>query len=237
VKLLVRDKPGSEPALEYARAAMPAGRTPWRDAEYCAVDLELSGLDPRCHEIISFAAVPIRNGRVALPEAVHGLVRPSGAVPGESVLVHGIRTLDLTGAPDLDDAVDALLGVARGRVLVAHSAGVERAFLGPALRRRGVRLRGPIVDTEAVGRLWLHERDGGVPPRIALGSLAAGLRLPSHSPHTALGDALTAAQVFLATATHLDVLRSETVRSLSRAHVRLSAAAMYANPRDADGEQ
>jgi DNA polymerase-3 subunit epsilon len=114
-----------------------------------------------------------------------------------------------------------------GRVLVAHCAEVERAFLGPALRRRGVRLRGPVVDTDVVGRLWLHERDGRVRRRIPLGTLAAELGLPAHRPHNALGDALTTAQAFICAATHLDSARSETVRSLARAGDRLTATLLY----------
>jgi DNA polymerase-3 subunit epsilon len=227
VKLLSRDRPMSDAASSYARAAMPAGRTPWREAEYCVVDLELSGLDPRRGEIISLGAVPVRDGRVVLEGALYGLARPLTAVPGKSVRIHGIRTLDLDGAPALDEAIDALLGAMAGRVLVAHAARVERAFLGPALRRRGVRLRGPVVDTGVIGRLWLYDRDGQVGRQISLGALAAALGLPAHRPHNALGDALTTAQAFLSAATHLDALRPETVRSLARAGDRLDAALLY----------
>ena len=34
-----------------------------------------------------------------------------------------------------------------GRALVAHVAAIEREFLGRALRRRGLKLRGRVVDT------------------------------------------------------------------------------------------
>jgi DNA polymerase-3 subunit epsilon len=211
---------------------MPSGRTPWREAEYCVVDLELSSLDPRRGEIISLAAVPVREGRVLLEGALYGLARPSEAVPGESALIHGIRTLDLDDAPALDDAIDALLGAMAGRVLVAHAAEVERAFLGPALRRRGVRLRGPVVDTEVIGRLWLHERGGETIRQISLSALAAELGLPAHRPHTAVGDALTTAQAFICAATHLDAARPETVRSLARAGDRIAATLRYPGRRD-----
>jgi DNA polymerase III subunit epsilon len=227
MSLLTRARPASEAAAAYARASLPGGGTPWREADWCAVDLELSGLDAERHEIISLAAVPVCDGRVRLAEAVSGLARPLGVVPGESVRVHGLRTLDLTDAPELDEAIDALLGAMAGRVLVAHAAGVERAFLRPALRRRGIRLRGPIVDTSVIGKLWLHERDGRMPARLPLGVLAESLGLPAHSPHTALGDALTTAQAFIALATHLDRLRRETVRSLARAGDRVEAAMVY----------
>ena len=71
-----------------------------------------------------------------------------------------------------------------------------------------------MIDTSVLGLVWLHERDGGGPRRVSLGELTRALGLPSHHPHDAIGDALTTAQVFLALATHLDALRSETVRRL-----------------------
>ena len=57
------------------------GRTPWRLAHFCVVDLELSGLDPKHDEIISFAAVPIDAGRVVAGNAVYGLSRNTRSLP------------------------------------------------------------------------------------------------------------------------------------------------------------
>ncbi len=47
-------------AVTYARAALPASGTPWRQARWCALDFELTGLDRRHDEIISFGADPDR---------------------------------------------------------------------------------------------------------------------------------------------------------------------------------
>ena len=97
---------------------------------------------------------------------------------------------------------------------------VERAFLGGALRRQGLRLRGPVLDTNALGRLLMAER-GGSPPRfLPLGQLAGDLRLPVHRQHNALSDALTTAQVFLAVVSHLEERGPETVGSLAMAQRR-----------------
>ncbi len=206
-------------AKRYAHATVSAGRTPWRLAHYCVVDLELSGLDSRRDEIISFAAVPIDAGRVVVGGAVYGLCRPTRPLPERSVLVHGIRTLDLADAPALDEAIQPLIEAMTGRVVVAHVAWVERSFLGRALRRQGARLRGPVLDTFEMGRLLALERKAPAPSRL-LGELATSLNLPVHRPHHALGDALTTAQVFLALATHLEEFGSETVESLARASER-----------------
>ena len=210
-------------AAAYATTPLPRSRTPWRAAGWCVVDLELTGLDPRNDEIISFAAIPIDDGRVKLDGAVEGLARPSRELSEASIRVHGIRTADLVRAPRLADAIGPLLEAITGRVLVVHSAAVERAFLGKAMREQGLRLRGPLIDTEVLGQLWLAERDDRPPRRIALGELAAALGLPAERPHEALGDTLTTAQVFIALAAHLDALNRETVGSLARAGQRLGA--------------
>jgi len=214
-------RPRGAGALAYKRTRPSRGRTPWRQASYCAVDLELSGLDPKRDEIVSFGAIPIEDGRVQLSAAVHGRVRPLRSMSEAAIRVHGMREADLAGAPPLDVAIDPLLAVMAGRIPVVHVAAIERGFLRPALRRQGVRLRGPMIDTSVLGLIWLHERDGHGPRRASLTELAAALGLPSHRPHDAVGDALTTAQAFVALATHLDALGGESVRSLASAARRL----------------
>jgi DNA polymerase III subunit epsilon len=201
----------------------PAGSTPWRQAQWCAVDLELTGLDPRRNDIIAVGAVPIEDGRVVLGEAVYTLVRTSRRSEHGAVLVHKLRVADLADAPPLEDVIELVLGTLAGRVPVFHTAAVERSFLAPPLARRRVRLPAA-ADTEVLGRLWLRERDGVAPAGLALATLSRLLGLQAEPPHHALGDALTTAQVFLALATHLDALEPQTVGSLVRARDRLAGA-------------
>ncbi|MBM7805197.1 DNA polymerase-3 subunit epsilon [Geodermatophilus bullaregiensis] len=214
-------RPAGAAARAYRDAArVPAG-TPWREASFCVVDLELTGLDPRRHEIVSWGAVCVEGGRVVCGTAAEGLVRPERGVPEESVRVHGLRPADLAGAPSLPEAVDGLLEVMTGRVLVAHAAWVERGFLGRALAARGMRLRTPVLDTCALGRLWLAGTGTTPPAVVSLAGLAEALGLPSHRPHEASGDALTTAQVFVALATLLEDGGAETVGTLAGAEARL----------------
>jgi DNA polymerase-3 subunit epsilon len=196
--------------------------TPWREADFCVVDLELSGLDPRDDEIISFAAVPVSTARAVAGDALYGVVRPTQTLSEESILIHGIRDVDLVEAPPIDEAMQPLIAAMTGRVLVAHVAWVERAFLRRAFARQGIRLREPIIDTYELGRLLSVLRGEDAAPR-SLDELAGRLELPVHRPHHALGDALTTAQVFLALATHLDAFAPETVRSLARARQRATS--------------
>ena len=202
-------------------------RVPWLEAAWCAVDLELTGLDPEHDEIIAFGAIPIEGGRLKVGESVSGLVRPVREISEESIRIHGIRAADLDAAPTLPDAIGPLAELLEGRVLIAHTAAVERLFLGRALRAHGTRLRGPIADTEVLGRLWLHERDGKLWRRLPLTVLASQLGLPAERPHHALGDALTTAQAFIVLATHLDGIHRQTVATITGARRRLDAIRVF----------
>jgi DNA polymerase-3 subunit epsilon len=190
------------------------------------VDFELTGLH-RDDQVISFGAIPIEDGRIRPGEAVSSLIRPTRELDEASIRVHGLRAVDLAVAPDLSSGIAPLIKALTGRIVVFHFAAVDRPFLSRALREKGVRLRGPVIDTEVLGRLWLHERDGHVRRTISLGDLASALGLPAERPHDALGDALTTAQAFIALATHLGARDGETVGSLARAGRRLDAVRMF----------
>ncbi|MGP8010390.1 MAG: PolC-type DNA polymerase III [Acidimicrobiales bacterium] len=202
-------------AWQYSRASLAKGRTPWRDANFCVVDLELSGLDPRSDEIVSFAVVPIDAGRIIAGKSMYGLIRPTRDLSEESVRIHGLRMRDLAEAPLLDEAIGPLISALTGRIIVAHVAWVEKSFLGKALKYRGLRLRGPMIDTRELGQALAMKRRTQPSP-FELGELAQSLSLPVHQPHNALGDALTTAQVFLSLATYLDGYSPQTVGSLAR---------------------
>jgi DNA polymerase III subunit epsilon len=205
----------SEAGSRFAHTPGPGRDTPWREAEWCAIDLELTGLH-RSDEIIAIGAIPIRGGALILGEAMYSLARPGRAPTPPSVLVHKLRSVDLRDAPDLEEAIEAMLGALAGRVPVFHTAMVERAFLGKELRRRRLRLPDD-VDTEVLGRVWLRHRDGAAPASLPLARLASVLGLPGEDPHHALGDALTTAKAFIALATHLDAESPQTVGSLQQA--------------------
>jgi DNA polymerase-3 subunit epsilon len=194
---------------------------PWREAQFCVVDLETTGLDLRRDEVVAYGAVTVRGGRIVVGTAVEGLVRPGPSASTSAVPVHGLLPERLAAAPGSREAARRLVEVLGGRVLVAHAAWVETAFLRRLLEPVGARLDGPVLDTAALARAAGLAPGGGAEP--ALEGLAERLRLPVHARHDALGDALTTAAVLLALATRLDRREPQTIRSLaalSRSHVR-----------------
>jgi DNA polymerase-3 subunit epsilon len=198
-------------------------RGSWRDARLLCVDVELTGLDPSSDEVIAFGAVPIEGGRIQAGGALSGMVAHSGRHrSGGSEEIHGILPRDLDGAPPLEQALAPLADAVQGRTPIAHAAWVERAFLGPALRRAGGRLPRGIIDTAMLWRLLAVVRDRSDPGYRPLREITDALGLPSHHPHQALGDALTTAQVFLALATRLERLGHGSLRELVHADRRVA---------------
>jgi DNA polymerase-3 subunit epsilon len=218
--------PRSEAAAAFAEARRPDSKTPWREARWCAIDLELTGLDPSNDEIIAIGAVPIEDGRLVLGESRYTLVRTSRRSEHNAVLMHKLRVVDLADAPPLEQAFELLLEMLSGRVPVFHTAAVERTFLGPLFSELRVRLPAA-VDTEILGRLFLQQRDGTAPPRLSLATLLRVLGQSGEAPHHALADALCTAQAFIALASRLSAGEPQTVGSLLHADSWLASARRF----------
>jgi DNA polymerase-3 subunit epsilon len=187
------------------RVPLPAPRpdTPWRDAEFCVVDLETTGLDLRRDDVVSYGAAIVRHARIPCGQVTYRQLRPTRPISAGAMTVHGLRSADLADAPPIGEVLDELIELLAGRVPVAHAAWVERAFLDRALRPRGRRLGRVVIDTAALLRACrLADADAGHEPNLE--AAAKRLRLPVHTPHHALGDAFTTAELLLALATRLE---------------------------------
>ncbi|KUG56798.1 hypothetical protein AVL62_11705 [Serinicoccus chungangensis] len=208
-----RPTPGTALA-DLADAADVDPRIPLADVQLLALDLETTGLDPRRHEVLSVGHVPVVEGRIVLAQARHELVRPQGPV-GESAVHHGLTDDRLAHRPDLAQVLPGVLGALRAeggegappvrRVLLAHFAQIETAFLSASCRR----LYGTDVPLQVVDTLTLAQRLRRVPtPELASGRLRLDAcrrhyRLPRYRAHSALTDALACAELFLALSAEL----------------------------------
>ncbi len=171
--------------------------SPWRAARFCVVDVETTGLDLQRDEIVSIGHVIIEHGRISAGANEYTVVRSGRPSSVAAIQIHGLRTRDVTVGADPADVARAIASAMHGSILVAHAAWIEQAFLARLLAEQRLRLRAPLVDTAALARaVGLAPRDTGHEP--GLEQLAIRLELPVHTPHHALGDAMTTATVFLA---------------------------------------
>ncbi len=187
-----------------ARKAAIAGtdvNVDWRAARYCAVDVETTGLDLRRDSIVSIGTTGISDGRIVCRDSYYSLVRPACPVSVAAMRIHCLRPADLENAPTARDVGQQVARQLAGRIVVAHAAWIERAFLSRLLRQAGLRFAAPVIDTAALARALGYARGGSHAREPSLELLARRLALPVYAPHHALGDATTTAAVFLALAT------------------------------------
>jgi DNA polymerase-3 subunit epsilon len=209
---------------DFAGPARRLRRRPWNEAEFASLDFETTGLDPDRDAVVSFGIVPVRRGRVILAESEYREIEPEAPLTARSIVVHGLRPLDLQGAPTLSQVLSDLHASLDRRYLLAWSADVEAGFLSRAFGGSGRWWRRRIVDVLLLAQV-ADRLEGRVarPGDYNLTIAAARLGTPVHAPHHALDDALTTAQIFLVLATKLSTKGYGTPARLLKAGRRLRA--------------
>ncbi len=192
------------PMREYLSTDFPKPSADIRDLELLAIDLETTGLDPKRDDILSVGYVVVRGNRVDLGSARHRLVRTARAIPEASAIIHQITDDQAAQGGLLDDVLAELLQALAGKVMIAHHASVEKGFLGDACQRvYGVGLTVPVIDTQALAKRTFERRHIAYKSSdLRLHALSERYNLPRYGAHNALSDALAAAELFLAQASH-----------------------------------
>lgn len=170
-----------------------------REARLLAIDLEMTGLEPKKDHILSFGWVAISGLEIDLSTARHVLVKSDASV-GQSATIHGLRRCDCADGVPLKEALQTLLKAVEGRVPLFHHAGLDSAFLKQALATCQLAPWQKLaLDTLKIERQRLQNRGEVIPAqRLSLEGCRDAYRLPSAPGHNALEDALATAELFLA---------------------------------------
>jgi DNA polymerase-3 subunit epsilon len=179
-----------------------------RDAEdmntapdFVVVDVETSGFDPVAARMLSVAALTL-TADGAVEHSMYTLLNP-GVDPGPTN-IHGLTPTMLAGQPCYADIAEHLAPLLRGRILVAHNAAFDYAFLAAEARRCDTELPATSVlctfELAALLELGLDS--------LSLAALARHWNIRQARPHDALDDARVLAAVLrhaLARAAELEI--------------------------------
>ncbi|HEX2257498.1 MAG TPA: DUF294 nucleotidyltransferase-like domain-containing protein [Afifellaceae bacterium] len=200
-----------------------AGAMPLIGADALAIDLETTGLDPGSARIVEIGAVALVGGHVDESETLRLLVDPGRPIPAAATAIHGIDDARVAGSAGPADALAELESFAAGRLLIGHSIGFDLAVLEREAARAGRPWRRP----PALDTRLLAEIARPALPDFSLEVVAGWLGVPVEGRHSALGDALMAARIFVALLPHL---RERGIRTIAEAQAGCRQLAQRAGP-------
>ena len=176
-----------------------SAETPPAQVRFVVLDTETTGLDPKRDRLITIGAVAVQSGEIRLDDCFEVLLKLD--YNRSSVTVHGITRDEALAGMEEPQALALFLNYLRDGVIVGHHIGHDVAALNCACERHfNLRLRNRSLDTMD---LALHLKDAGafshrpMADGFSLDALCETFAIVPHDRHTAGGDALLTAHIFL----------------------------------------
>ena len=174
------------------------------------LDMETTGLDTTSDHIVQIGAVRLISGQIDRGNVFDELVNPGLPIPEDVTAIHGIGDKDVAGAADFTATMPTFADWVGGRVVLGYSIGFDLAMLKTEHERAGLSWKRPYgLDIAHLVQLLAPAL-----PSTSLDTVAAWLGIEIRDRHQALGDALLAAEIYLAL---LPKLRSKGIFTLAEA--------------------
>lgn len=186
----------------------PGPSTPLVALDAVAIDTETTGLDIRTARLIQFGAVRIHGGAVLHREHMNALVDPGIPIPAQASKIHGITAEHLVGAGDFSTLAPDMEAFLGGAILIGHTIAYDIAILRREYQLAGRKWTEPrTIDVRLLARLTAEAG-----PHDDIESICSAFGIEIKGRHSALGDAVAAAEAFVALIPHL---RARGIRTLA----------------------
>jgi DNA polymerase-3 subunit epsilon len=206
----------------------PQDDTPLGALTIVVLDCETTGLNVALDRIVSLATVRIHDTRIVPSETLDLLINPGQPIPQATTDIHGITDAMVFDQPSLAQQWPRIEPALRDCVVVGHNIGFDLTLLEIELRRAGIRWQRP-------ASLCTLQLAAALEPKLQdlnLEALARTYGIAVNGRHTALGDALLTADLYL----HLlALMQARGDRTLADAQARAATARRVIRQQEAAG--
>ena len=182
---------------------------------YLVIDLELTGLDAKQHEIVSLAWVVIENQCIKMSQSQHFINKEVKNL-AQSPVYHGINNDNVAAGQSLHSILEHLSEHFNDCILVFHNAMLDWGFLKPALKNANITTRPKLIlcTLQIEKKRLQHQGVEIKQDDLTLNECRNRYELPSYHCHHALTDAQATAELFLAQCHQISSGRGLKVREL-----------------------
>jgi DNA polymerase-3 subunit epsilon/CBS domain-containing protein len=181
-------------------------------------DSETTGLDTNTARMIQLGAVRIVHGQVDEAQNFHQLINPGVPIPPQSQAIHGISDTDVAAAASFGEVVGAFDDWRGDSVLIGYATGFDLAMLKREKEIAGLEWSVPrCLDVRFLVNLLSPNL-----PDFSLDTIAGWIGVETHNRHSALGDAIATAEIFVALIPRLRERGIRTLAEVERACERFS---------------
>ncbi|AQP99140.1 DNA polymerase III subunit epsilon [Pseudoalteromonas aliena] len=183
---------------------------------YLVIDLELTGLDAKQHEIVSVAWVEIDNQCIKMSESQH-IINKDVISLEQSPVYHGINDDAVAKGQSLHSILTRLSSHFSDCILVFHNAMLDWGFLKIALKNANITTRPKLIlDTLHIEKKRLLNQSTEIKQDdLTLNTCRIRYELPSYHCHHALTDAQATAELLLAQCRQISRGKELKVRELT----------------------
>lgn len=171
---------------------------PYDGDEVVSLDCETTGLDVKTADIISIGAVKVKGKKVLTSERLDIKLKPPKTLTGDSIKIHKIRAADLVDGIELEEALEKVLAFVGNRPILGYYVNYDIRMLDKFIRPKfGFGLPCKAIELSHVYHDIIKWRMVGGNVDLRFDTISRKLDIPMLERHTALGDAITVALMYV----------------------------------------
>lgn len=200
--------------VDYIKRFENKNKTPIENTRFIAFDTETTGFDKKLDRVLSIGAVSILNKTIQVNASFECYIKQD-VFKAETVKIHGIMKNDAFKKIEELEAIKLFLDYIKNDILIAHHAIFDFNMVNQMLLRHGLeKLKNKFIDTGHLYKKSKHIIYQDNLKHYTLDQLCEELNVPKVDRHTASGDALITAIVFLKISSRLKKKNNLTWRYL-----------------------